>query len=268
MSTDELQMSGRREAVAAWLTLTAPGALVTCAVMTVALIAVPQLTPWVSVGAGVRRVAAVLLLIHAAVTLAIVLKPGHWPLALLFLGLLALDALLGGLLIGAQPHAAAALIAVAVLVISLEVGGWLAASLSVVATGVGAAAAVWWEIGSGLLLQAAVSFPTMLAVETSFAGRAALAAPAAAVPTVLTVETLVAGVPAVDSPAMPLGTVLSVETRYADAPAFASAEEVFVAALAIALVALCLGLGTSVWRVRRARSAVAASIVAAARVAP
>ncbi len=267
MSADNLQTSGQREAVAAWLALTAPGALLTCAVISGAVAMAPHLAPWVAVPEDVGRAAALLLVIHAAVTLAIVLKPGRWRLALLFLGLLAVDAVLGGLLVGAQPHGAAAGIAVAVLVMSFKVGGWLAASVSVVATGIGVAAAVWWGIGHGLLLQAAISCPTTLAVETSFPGSTVIAARAAAAPTALSVETFVGGAPARRSSVVSFPTVLSVDTQFAGAPAFASAEEVFVPALTVVLIALCLGLGASVWRVRRARSAVAAAIVAAARVA-
>ena len=245
MTTETPRPSDWRQAVAAWLTLTAPGALVTCAIITFALLLVNELTPLVVVAPAVRRVAAAVLLMHSAMTLMLVLLPGRWLLALCFLGLLASDALLCGLLLSGDTRGPGPLLASAVVITSLEVGGWLAAAISVAATALGAATAAWWGIGGAALLHAAVSFPTTLSIETSFAGHA---------------------VTAVQDPSF--RTTLSVETWIAGMPAFASAEELFVPMLVAVLAALCLGLATSLWRVRRARTAVAASIVAAARLTP
>jgi uncharacterized membrane protein YhhN len=96
-----------------------------------------------------------------------------------------------------------------------------------------------------VLLPTPLSFPTIMQVETSFAGGPAMTVPVASFPATLSVETWIAGL-----------------------PAFATAAELFVPTLALVLVALCLGSSTTMWRVRRARTAVAASIVAAARVSP
>ena len=239
-------VSGRGEAIAAWLTLTAPGALVTCAIIMLALLGAPRLTPLVIVSPAVRHVAATLLLLHVALTGVLALKPGQRLVALLFLGLLAADALLCGMLFRASHEGLAPLLACAVLVISLEAGGWPAAAMTVVATGAGAIAAAWWGIHAALFVPAAVSFPTTLAVETSFAGGAVVAAATA--------------------PALTFPTTLSVETWMGGTPALAAPEELFIPTLALVLAALCLGLTTSLWRVRKARTVVAASIVAAARV--
>jgi hypothetical protein len=261
MSADARRTGSRRDAVAAWLALTAPGALVTCAIISLALLLIPELTPRVIVPPAVRYAAAGLLLVHAALTGVLVLKPGQWLVALLFLFLLATDAGLCGVLLNGPEHRLALLVAVAVLVMSLEVGGWLAAALTVAATAVGTGVAAVWGISSALVVPIAVAFPTTLAVETSFAGHAVVAAPAVSFATRLSVDTSRAGVPALTFP-----TVLSVETWVAGGPAFASPEGLFIPGLALVLVALCLGLATSLWRVRKARTAVAASIVAAARV--
>jgi hypothetical protein len=231
----------RREAVAAWLALTAPGALVTCATITLALVLVPVITPLVVVSPAVRYGAGGLLLLHAAVTGILVLTPSQW-MALLFLALLAADALLCGALLSAQWHGPAPLFAFAVVVISLEVGGWVAAAICVVGTAVGVVAATWSGIASMVLVPAAMSFPTTLAVETSFGG-SVVAGATTSQPTALSVETWIGGM-----------------------PAFASWEELLVPTLTLVLAALYLGLATSLWRVRKARSAVAASIMAAARV--
>ena len=128
---------------------------------------------------------------------------------------------------------------------SLEAGGWLAATASVVAASIGAIAAVWWGLGTTVLVPTPYRFRRCWRSKPSFAGGAAITSPVAAFPTTLSVETWIGGL-----------------------PAFATAEEVFVPTLAVVLVALCLGLTTTMWRVRRARTAVAASIVAAARVLP
>jgi len=231
----------RREAVAAWLALTAPGALVTCAAITLALVLVPVFTPLVVVSPAVRYGAAALLLLHGAVVGLLVRAPGQ-SMALLFLTLLTTDGLLCGGLLHAQWHGPASLVALAVFVISVDVGGWVAAAISAVATAVGVFAAAWSGIQITVLAGVAMSFPTTLSVETSFGGA------------------VVAG------PAPSRSTALSVETWMGGVPAFASWEELFVPTLVLVLAALYLGLATSLRRVRKARSAVAASIVAAARV--
>lgn len=243
MTAAALNLGGRRAAGAAWVALTAPGALVSCATLTLALLVVPRVTPLVVVAPVAQHVAALLLLLHAAVTGVLVLRPGG-SLALLFVALLVADAVLCGVLLGAQRHGPASLLTCAVLVISLEVGGGGAAAVCAIAAAVAALAAAGWGSDAAVFVPAAMSFPTTLAVETSFAG-AVVVAPVTSLPTTLSVETWMGGV-----------------------PAFASWEELFVPTLALVLAALCLGLATSAWCVRKARTAVAASIVATARVTP
>lgn len=245
MNGNTQRRSDRRKAVAAWCALTAPGVLITCAILTVTLLVVTRVTPLVAVPRAVRNVAATLLVLHAAVTFLLWLKPASWSVAVLFLGVLATDGLLCGVLLGANHAGPAPLLAVAVLVMSLEVGGWRAAVSGVVACAVGAGAAVWWGVATTLFLATGSPFATTLAIETSFAGTVVNAPPVTAYP-----------------------TLLSVETSFGGVPAFATSEELFVPALALVIAALCLGLAMSVWRVRRVRTAVAAAIVAAARVTP
>lgn len=241
MSPEATDRRVRREAGAAWLAVTAPGALVTCGIITLALLLVPVITPLVVVSPAVRYGAAALLVLHGAVIGILALTRGQ-RMALLFVALLAADALVCGALLGVQWHGPAPLFACAVVVISLAVGGWLGAAVCIVATAVGVVAATWSGIAGTVLAPAAMSFPTTLEVETSFGG-AAVAGPATSQSTALSVETWIGGM-----------------------PAFASWEELLVPTLVLVLGALYLGLATSLWRVRKARSAVAASIVAAARV--
>jgi hypothetical protein len=261
MDQDAVKRDGWYGAAAAWLALTAPGALVTCAIVTLALLVVPTLTPLVVVPRGVQLGAAGLLLAHAGVTVLLDLRPGRTWEAVVFLSLLGLEALLCGMLLAGPQDGLTPLLACAILVMSLEVGGWLTAGLSVAASVLGALAATWWGISVALVMPVAASLPTTLAVETSFAGAAVIMAPPVAFSSAINVNAAPAA-----APAATFSTQLSVETWMAGGPAFASPQELFVPALALVLVALCLGLATSTWRVRRARAAVAASIVAAARV--
>jgi len=237
--------SARRAALAAWLGLTAPGALVTCAVIVLAVLVANLCTPVVVVTPAARQACVVLLFCHVAMTLALALRPGRWVPAVLFQGLLGADALFCGLTIDTTWHGPAPLFVLAVLVMSLATGGRLTFATSTIAASVGVIVAVWRGIGTTMLTPTPLSFPTRMAVETSFAGAPATSIPVASLPTTLSVETWIAG-----------------------QPAFATTEELFVPTLALVLVALCLGLTTTMWRVRRARTAVAAAIVAAARVSP
>ena len=115
--------------------------------------------------------------------------------------------------------------------------------MSLAGAAIGVTAALWHGI-TWTPLAAPWSFPTVLNVETSFSGVAAATSP------------------------LQFTTALSVETWFAGGPALAAPHELFEPTLAVVVVALCAGLSTSLWRVRKARRAVAASIVAAARVTP
>jgi hypothetical protein len=245
VSAESPDRSDRRAAIAAWSSLTAPGALVAAAIIALALLAANVCTPLIVVAPAVCRAAAVLLFLHGMITLALALWPDRCVVASLFLGLLMADAFLCGLTVNGDWRGPAPLLVLAVIVMSLEAGGWLAVAASTVAAGAGALAAAWCGVGATVLMPTPRWFPTTMAVETSFAGDLVMTVPVAPFPTMLSVETSIAGL-----------------------PAFNTAEELFLPTLGLVLVALCLGLTTTTWRVRRARTAVAASIVTAARVLP
>jgi hypothetical protein len=217
--------------------------LVTCAVIVLAGLTAHLYTPVIVVAPAVRHWSAALLCLHCMVTAALARWPDRWALAVVFRGLLAVDALLCGLVMDVDSHGPAPLLVVAVLVVSLEAAGWMAAATSMLAASVGAGAAVWWGVGTTLLLPTPLSFPTRLAVEVALAGDPAMHLWIAPFPTTLSVETWIAGL-----------------------PAFAGPAELFEPTLALVLLALCLGLTTMMWRVRKARSAVARAMASAARV--
>lgn len=223
----------RSPAFASWLALTAPGALLTLALLGLILVAGPWVSGELRVDALVRACAGALLLLHAG-TASAVLKPGgqRWAAAAV-LALLAADALGAGVLWGAdlRMDSPAMVFCVAVAAMSAMVGGAAVgvASLLTAGVGVGTAQAV------GLLplvVAPAVWFPTTLSVETSFAN-----------------------VPAFASVAPAFTTMLSVETTYAGrlVSSVGSSAALFMPVVAIVLVAICLGVGVNLAWGRKVR---------------
>ncbi|MFQ5667056.1 MAG: hypothetical protein ACE5I7_11565 [Candidatus Binatia bacterium] len=259
-----VQGRSRREAVASWLALMAPGMLLTRGTIVLALLAAPSLMPWVPVTFTVRLVAAVLLLMHLGSTASLVRHPRAWPLAATFLGLVTLDALLCGALLGADPqlHSPALPLGLAVLALGLTAGGWLAATACLGAAGIGAIAAVWWGMSPALFVPLTFSFQTILAVDNHFGG-AVVGSLGLSFPTTLGVDTLFGGVPAAVTAGNSFRTVLSVDTFFAGSPAGSGLEILFTPALAVALTALCTGMGLNLWRARQARTAVVPSMLPA-----
>jgi hypothetical protein len=236
-------VSERLQAVAFWLVLTAPGILLASVLLALTLIAAPWLTSFVLVAPGVCATTSVLLLAHGVTAILVVWRGGRWPAAAAFLAVLALDAFCAGLLLGAdlQTGSPAISICLAVLAMSLMAGGWPVGLGSVLAVCAGIETAMYRGLGP-LVLSPVMSVPTTLSVETSFAN-----APAVMPPSFL--------------------TTLSVETLYGGSPvaAFSSSVPLFMPVLAIMLLAICLGAGLNLLRARKARAAVAATIVAAHR---
>lgn len=265
--TDETHTDEPRAAFAAWLALTAPGALVTHVILLGALVAVPWFTPLVRVSLVARSAAAVLCGLQLAGTVLLLRQARSRVWSLFVLGLLGVEGLLCGWLITAEPYRLGLLLAVAVLVTSLEVGGGSAALLGLVAVGIGAGVGQWWGSAAGLLLPTTMHFPTTLSVDTTFAGTPVLTGPAWSFPTTLSVETVLNRAAAAGS-SMSFATTLDVETMFGGRPAMLLGDELVLPLAALVLLALSGGMAVTLWRLRKVRIAVAASIVAAARVAP
>ena len=241
--------------LARWLRLVTPGMLVTRSVVILALILAPSFTRLVCVDEPVRSVAVALLLAHI-VTGALVVRCPWRRLAVAVAGaMLGVDALLSGVMLGAVTRMASPAIAVGVVVlaIGLQSGGWRAVCACVLGIGFGAAAAMWSEIGSPLVFSPAVSYSSALNVETSFAGTSAIGAGGWQFSTVLDVDTSFAGTAALVPPAYHFTTRLDVDTSFAGGPAMGLPAPLFVPALLLACIALCVGNGVSLVRVRRER---------------
>jgi hypothetical protein len=236
----------RRNAVAAWLALMAPGILLTQALLVLALAAAPWLTTSVYVAPGASLTAAALLLAQS-ITAVFMLRSGSWLAAVAFMIVLIVEALGAGALLGLdlQPRSPAIAMCLATLVMSAMAGGWLGGFASLLAAAAGVGAAMHAGLAELLLRSGTLLFSTTLSAGTSFATAPPLATTAVSFPTVLSVETFYDGSPVV----------------------VGSSAQLFLPALAIVLLALLIGGGLNVLRGRRAMAAVAAAIVAAHRTA-
>jgi len=236
----------RYDAGMSWLVLTAPGILLTQAVLALALIAGPWFVEALDVAPGVRLSVGALLVVHCVTTLLVLRRGGQRPVAALFLAMLVVDALGAGVVLGAdwQLRSPAISICMVVVAVSLMAAGWAAALASVVATAAGVGVAMHAGIAAPLVRAATLWFNTTLAVETSFANTPVLAMPVVSFPTTLSVETLYAG-----------QSVLGV----------GPSAPLFLPALVIAFVAVGFGAGVNVGRSRKARAAMAAGLAAAHR---
>ncbi len=195
---------------------------------------------------AVRAAAALLLVAHCVSAALMMSRPRRWPLAVLCLTLLVVDALLGGILVSgsAQPRGAAAPVVLLALGVSLGGGGWRTALVALLGSTAGVALGLWCNFTGPLLACPALSFPPVLSIETSFAGMTPIVPVVVSFPGPLSVETFLAGV-----------------------PFQASTAPLFMPALTIVLVALVVGLGANVIRVRQAKAGVIEFIVAAGRLA-
>jgi hypothetical protein len=228
--------------------------------ITLALVCAPLLTSFVYVEAAVRGTAGALLLAHLVTTGVALRHPGRWSSAALY-GLLGIDALLCGALLGIHaPLGGAGLpLAVLVLAMGLEAAGPGAVAGCAVALVLGAAATSWFGIARPLVFAPAAVFPTFLSVEGVYDGTSVTAAPAPSFPTVLSVEPSFGGAPVVAGPEYAVPTVLTAETSFAGVSAVGSSRPLVVPALVLVLCAIGFGCAVSLWRARR--MAVAAAVL-------
>ncbi|HXQ21717.1 MAG TPA: hypothetical protein VN812_08585 [Candidatus Acidoferrales bacterium] len=236
----------QRAAAASWLALTAPGMLLTQAAAALALMVMPWVTTLVYVAPVVRAVAAGLLIAHCATTVLMLSSPRWWPFAVTYVVLLVLEAFLAGILVSgsAQPRGAAAPVVLLALAVSLCGGGWRTALTAALASAAGVTLGLWHHFTGPLLAGPAFSFPTILSIETAFAGVNPIVPAVVSFPGALSVETFLAGV-----------------------PFQASTAPLFMPALTIVLAALVVGLGANMLWVRKAKADVIELIVAAGRLA-
>jgi hypothetical protein len=128
--------------------------------------------------------------------------------------------------------------------VSLCGGGWRTALTAVLASVAGVTLGLWHHFTGPLLACPAFSFPTILSIETAFAGVSPIVPVVVSFPGALSVETFLAGV-----------------------PFQASTAPLFMPALTIVLAALVVGLGANMLWVRKAKADVIELIVAAGRLA-
>lgn len=259
----------RREAAAAWLALTAPGSVLARCLFTLALLILPTVSAMFYVATAIRIAAGMLLLVQISTTVVVVRRPAYWPAALAWLvGLLA-DAVLCGILIGADPQWSGPGVALVpiILAISFAAQGGGAMLRACAALGLGAAIAFASGMGPSVLLLSSVppAQRTVLSVETHFVGHHATGAPREAFTSQLSVETSFAGrsvqwsVP----PAFPIS--LEVETSFAGVPVFGSSAALFLPVLAVFFVALCVGTFINLLRIGKSRDSLIAEMMRAGR---
>jgi hypothetical protein len=240
----DVGVADRRNAVAAWLGVMAPGILLVQALGVLALIAAPWLTMAVYIFPAVKLIAAALLLMQA-VSCVFVLWGGGRTAVAAFVAVLMVEALGAGLLLGVdlQPWSPTIAICLAVVVMSVMAGSWLGGLASVLAI----------AVGVGLITHPGPAGPIL---------HSAMLALGAA----LGVDMSIANAPPLASTAVSFHTMLSVETSYAGSPVVIGASApLFLPALAIALLAVLIGGGLNVLRARKATAAVALAIVTAHR---
>ena len=218
-----------------WLALTAPGALLALGLLALMLVAAPWMSGLVHVAARVRFVAGVLLLAHGVAAIVALTRGERAPTAAAVVAVLVADAFGAGVLFGAdlRMNTPGVPICLAVLAMSLMAGGSAAGAASVLAVGAGIGVAQAFGLAP-LMVAPAVWFPTTLSVETSFANVPALA------------------------PAPPVfATMLSVETMYAGrfVSSIGSSVPLFLPAMAVVSVAMCIGVAVNLLWVRKARGA-------------
>jgi hypothetical protein len=198
-------VADRRNAAAAWVGVMAPGILLAQALGVLALIAAPWLTMAVYVVPAVKLIAAALLLMQA-VTCAFVLWGGGRAAVVAFMAVLMVEALGAGLLLGEdlQPWSPTTAICLAIVVMSVMAGSGLGGLASVLAIAVGVGLAMHPGPAGPLLRSAMLVLGAALGVDTSIANAPPLATTAVSFPTMLSVEASYAGSPVVVGASAPL----------------------------------------------------------------
>jgi hypothetical protein len=239
-------MAGTATDVDAGLAQRMPGMLRSRFIVLTALIVAPWLTPLVYVETTVRIVAGALLGLHLLVALYVMRRPeSRWSRRLAAVAVLA-DAVGCGVLLGAAVHVygAGVPLAAVVLVMAFETGGWRLVRPAFAAVLCTAAATLWKGLGTPLILSPAFLFVSTLNVETRFAGAPAVAVKHPTLATILTVERAFGG-ELVESETLAFPTSLRVDTSFDGLPGVLTEDAVFVPALGLAILAICVGSGAS-----------------------
>jgi hypothetical protein len=259
----------RQDGVAVWLVVTAPGMLLTRSLGMLALIGVAW---WYELSRDPYRLAAVgaaYLATQAIGTLWLVRRPGRVSIALCS-GLVAIDAAIAGLLLGAglawsAPGGALAVVAIGLGFAAIGRRGVLLSGCVSVAV---AAALAWSGFTSA---SPAHEAPPVLSVERSFAGIRVESGEGSSFAGALSVETSFAGTPVLTAAVRRLSPVLSVERSYngvmAEARAPIALSELLLFSFLAAALALVAGNLLSLVRSHRAQTDVAHALVAAGRLA-
>jgi hypothetical protein len=235
-------------AFVAWVTLVAPGHAASIGALLLALLVAPALTRYIYVEPAVRFIAALLLAAHLAGTLWAVRGLGVWP-SRVFCVLLVIDAVLGGLLVGApwQLSGVAMPVVVVLATLSLVIAGWPGVLCAAGAMTIGVAAAAWHGVGSPLIFSPTPVSANLLTADVHFADVTVANLPS---PTLLLVEPYFGGVLSTPRRDYSFATELLVEPRFAGVPGLGSAAALFPAALTAGLLALCGGSALSLLRLR------------------
>lgn len=216
------------------MALVAPGALLTCGALALALCAAPWLATRVCVAPAVQWAALTLLPLHAVAAL-LWRSPARHRMPPLALAVMMADALGAGVLLGGdlQPLSPGGPVALVVLLMILVTGGRDAVLWGVLVTVLGTGCSLLGQV-SALLAIAPLPLPPSALLE---------------------VETVFAGVQVSPVADRTFSTTLSIEPNFAGLPACGLTSGLFMPALAIALLAACVGAGVSIGRVRGAQAA-------------
>jgi hypothetical protein len=244
--------------VVSWLALTAPGMLLSGAVLALTLMVAPRFAMFVYVAPAVRRAAGLLLLAQVLTTVLLLWRPARPWLEGAVSRLLLLEAFACGVVVGADSglFRPGVPIALVVLAMGFEASGWAGFVHGSVGTAAGAVVAPWCGVAAPMLLVRGPSFPTALSIDTVFAGmRLPTGIPGLLAR--LAVDPF-SGKPHFGDTLGPFSTTLSVETFFGTVPVGDSAA-LFVPALVLASVALWAGIALNLRRVRTTRVAHPAS---------
>jgi len=224
-----------------------PGMLRSRLVVLLALIVAPWVTPLVFVETTVRVVAAVLVCVHLAATWIVThTRSSRWARRAA-VSAVAGDALGTGIILGAPAtlYGAGIPLAAVVLVLAFQTGHWklILPTATIV---VGAATVTLWRgLGTPLILTPAFLFATLLNVDSSFAGAPAVFTAPPALSSILTMD-VAYGDERVEIAELVFPTSLQIDASFDGLPAMLTEDAVFLPALGLAIVAICVGSAASV----------------------
>jgi hypothetical protein len=239
-ASDEWQPWGAR------LAQLAPGLFRSRLVVLGAICAVPWITPLIYVESVVRLTAGVLLLGHIISSVIVRYARNRDRARWVAAGELAVDGVGCGILVGAGGLEGAGLpVAAVVLVMAFDTGRWRAlwaAAALMVVVGVATASRT---LGTPLIFRPSFPFPTALRVDPSFANTPTVVGGAVPVVTILDADGAYRGRP-VDAPqALSFPTTLRVDASFLGVSALGASNQLFVPAVGLAVLAICVGSGAS-----------------------